>query len=180
MRPVFVLLPLLALAACDRPRADDVQRATMREARVNIDAGEGNRAVAVTADGATGRVGLKLPGFDGSFTLPPQMFERANFDIDGVRLFPGSSVRDVDVVAGKRDAAGARTPAVVTVRFAAPAAPAAVAEWYAKAFADKGVSATRKGQRFDARTRDGNTVSLDLAPDGATTMATVRIVDAKG
>jgi hypothetical protein len=167
---VFVVLPLLALTACQRHDRADANRATMSDAKITIDAGEGNHAVAIKADGASGRVAVNIPGFDANFSVPKAMFGKGNFDIDGVKLYPGSAVKTVNVTDAKSDAPGGKNEGKVRVGFVAPDAPAKVADWFATRFGEKSVKSTRSGNGFSGTTRDGSafTLALDPGADGKT------------
>lgn len=165
MKSVFLfLLPACALAACGDAEGTSV----------SIDAGgKGDEAVKIEADGKSGAVAVKVPGLSANVQLPKIMLDAGNFDVDGVRLFPDSKVRSLNIVA---DEAAGGGPANVEVQFDAPADPAAVRDWFLKAFADKAVEAVAAGTGIRGVTRDGEAFTIDLAPGGtAATKGTLRI-----
>src|SRR5690606_30162004 len=97
----------------------------------------------------------------------------SDFDIDGVKLYPGSKVTKVDVDA--KDKEGADT-ATVKLGFTSPAAPAKAADWMAGEFAKKGVKITRSGDMLAGKDKDGSDFRITFAPDGATAKGEVVIV----
>ena len=95
MKYALIALPLaLGLVACSSK--DEPEEGTT----VNIDAttDEGS-SVKITADGKTGNVGFRVPGFDTNIRLPKKLLDDTNFDIDGVKLYPGSTVDTVNITA---------------------------------------------------------------------------------
>ena len=65
-----------------------------------------------------------------------------DFDIDGVKLYPGSKVTSVNVDASDRNGADKAT---VQLGFTSPATPAKAADWMAGEFAKKGTKVARTG-----------------------------------
>ncbi len=80
-----------ALSACGS--RDDGKDGT----NISINAKDENGVVAINADGKTGKVDVNLPGFSANLNLPKVMLDHSNFDLDGVKLYPGSNVRGVAV-----------------------------------------------------------------------------------
>lgn len=152
-RPAILLAAtaLLALAACDRSKSDTAE-ATRETAKP-------------VADGDPGKFELKLPGgFEAKINLPADMGDSNEFDIDGVGLFPGASVRSIAV-----DAADVRETktAFVRIGFNAPADAAAVADWYQKQFDENDIKVSRSGETLSGTTDDGNAFTLALESAGA-------------
>ena len=165
-----ILIPFaaLALTACDK---NDGKEGTS----VSINAkSESGKDVVINADGKTGAVRVQLPGVNADLTLPKVMLDNADFDIDGVELYPGSNVRSLNVVADK---SGGKDAANVKVSFSAPAAPETVRDWFAKEFADNAMTVKTAGERLTGTTKDGDAFSIDFAPDGAkATNGTIEII----
>ncbi len=169
MRQALIIpLAALALTACG---SDDGKEGTT----VSINAkSESGKDVVINADGKTGAVSVKVPGFDANVKLPRLMLDNANFDLDGVELYPGSTVGSVNVVA---DNSAGKDSANVKVSFGAPANPQTVKSWFAKEFADKSVAVADGASGLTGTTRDGDAFTIRFAPDGeGATKGTIEIV----
>lgn len=164
-----ILIPFaaLALAAC----SDEEEK---EGTSISINArSESGKDVVIDADGKTGAVRVQLPGVNADLTLPKVMLDNADFDIAGVELYPGSSVRSLNVVADK--SAGKDT-AMVRVDFVAPADPGTVQNWFVKEFASHSVDVNTTGKGVSGKTTEGDAFSIDFTADGAKTNGTIKIV----
>lgn len=176
MRVTLICLPLLAgLAACDLDtNADKASPEAGTSAAINAQDDSGGD-VHIAADGETGRVALNLPGIDATIRLPKMLLKDSNFDLDGVTLYPGSSISTVNVDAGRK---AGRDSALVKLVFSAPAEVSQVRSWFLKAFADKSVSVRQEGDALIGKSADGNDFTLNFAPGkGNTTTGTILISD---
>jgi hypothetical protein len=162
-----ILLPALALVACSD--ADNRSGADF-----NITGDFSNRSdVAITADSDTGKVGVKLPGFEAKLNLPKAMLDKSNFELDGVKLFPGSKVTAVNVDAGSESKDNS-----VRIAFSAPAKPGIVRDWFVKAFTDKSVSVTPNAAGLSGTDKDGSPFTMTLADSGGdVTTGTIVMTD---
>ena len=97
----------------------------------------------------------------------------SDFDIDGVKLYPGSNVTTVNVDASDKNGADR---ARVELGFTSPAAPAKAADWMAGEFAKQGVKVTRTGDTLAGKTKDGEAFTINFGPDGANARGKVLIV----
>lgn len=168
MRQVL-LVPLAALALTACGSNDDKEGTS-----VSINArSESGKDVVINADGKTGAVSVNVPGFNADLKMPKLMLDNADFDIDGVELYPGSTVQSVNVVAD--DSAG-KDSANVKVAFKAPADPETVREWFAKEFAEHSVNVANAAQGLSGKTRDGDAFTISFAPDGAKTDGMIEII----
>lgn len=147
----ILLLATLALGGCGGHDGKD-------GADIRVTGEDGN--VVASADGQTGRVSLKLPGFSANVRLPRLNLDADDIDIDGVKLYPGSAVNGVDVKAGKPGAEDR-----VEIRFTAPAAPAQVRDYFVSAFRDEGMTVAARGNGLAGTGRDGDPFSIDLTPE---------------
>ncbi len=130
---------------------------TAGDRSVTISTGDTRTAV---GDGNT-KMALALPGgFKADVNVPKRFIEGSHMDIDGVGMYPGATVGSVDVNAGE----GKKS--VVTMMFDAPAAPAAVADWFQQRFADKGRAVTRAGDTLSGKTEEGKAFTIALSPNG--------------
>jgi hypothetical protein len=171
---LFALAPLSLLAACGGAEEGDARGTDISVNGKNEDGG----TVAIKADGETGKVSVKVPGFDANVTLPKVMLDNGDFELEGVKLYPGSKVSTVNVNA---DSSGAGKKAVIKIGFIAPADIEKVRAWFANGFADKSVKATATATGFTGRTDDGGGFTMTLAPNGQnSTTGTVDIIEEDG
>ena len=97
---LLIATATLGLSACQSKHDKDDLGTT-----ITVDAKDKDgKTVQVKADGETGRVAINVPGFDANVKLPKMMLNHSNFDIDGVKLYPGSKVDSVNVNADNQDA----------------------------------------------------------------------------
>lgn len=179
MRASILILPLcIGLAACDVETSSESADANATGTTVNINAkSEKGQDVRIAADGETGKVSVNLPGFDANVTLPKVMLKDSDFDIDGVKLYPGATVSSINV---QGDKSGNNDGAHVQIVFSAPADPKPVRDWFAKAFAEKSVDARVSGESLVGKTEDGTPFTMNFAPGkGGTTTGTIVLDDTK-
>lgn len=143
---IIAAASLLALAACNR--SDD--------GTVSMSADGGNISGAVNRD--TGEMKIDVPGFQGSVKLPKMEFDAGNFELNGVKLYPGSRIENVDVSGKDGD---------VRVRFSSPADPGAVQGWFQQRLGKAGFDVKANGQGLAGTTDEHKSFRLDLTPDGA-------------
>jgi len=169
MRLAFLVPPMMLLAACGQ--GEDKKDAT----QVSINAGGADGGVQITTGKDGGRLKIGGEGVDIDMKIPDfvDLDVTGDFDIDGVKLYPGSNVTTVNVDANDKDGAGKAT---VQLGFTSPAAPAKAADWMAGEFAKKGVKVTRSGDALAGTDKDGDDFTINFAPDGANTKGEVRIV----
>lgn len=169
IKPVIAALPLvLALTACSS-RNEPEEGTT-----VNIDAtSEDGDKVEITADGKSGNVGFKVPGFDVNMRLPKKLLDDSNFDIDGVKLYPGSTVDAVSIAANEQADKGER--ADVRIGFTSPADPAKVGDWFKDQFGKQSIKLTGDAGKLAGTTKDGEPFTIELAEKDGKTNGTVNI-----
>jgi hypothetical protein len=167
MRFAYLLPPILLLAACGQSEKTD-------QPEVSINAGDEKGGVHISTgkDGGRIKIGGEGAGIDMKLPDFADLDIEGDFDIDGVKLYPGSKVTTIDVDANASDGKG---DAKVELGFTSPAAPAKAADWMAGEFAKKGVKITRTGDRLAGRTKDGDDFTIDFAPDGAAAKGKVLI-----
>ncbi len=177
MRASVLLLPvLIGLSACDADRSSDKADANASGTNINVAAkGEAGEDIRITADGETGKVSVNLPGFDANVRLPKVMLKDSNFDIDGVKLYPGATVSSINI---QGDKTGAADNNHVQIVFSAPAEPKPVRDWFAKSFAEKAVEAKISGESLVGKTKDGTPFTMDFAAGkGGSTTGTIVLDD---
>lgn len=124
---------------------------------------------------ARGQIAVELPGGFG-FKLPADKstFNASDFDIDGVRLYPAATTRDMSVRVLKSPAPdGAR--ALIAMAFTTPDTPDKVLDWYENQFANADISVTRTGDQLAGTTSDGDRFTLSVARDAETTRGMMRL-----
>ncbi len=169
MRFAFLIPPILLLAACGQDeKAKDGPE-------ISINAGDEHGGVQITSskDGG-GKVKIGGDGVDIDINVPDFVdFDvTGDFDIDGVKLYPGSQVTTVNVDANDKD--GAKN-AVVKLGFTSPVAPAKAADWMAGEFAKQSVKVTRTGDTLAGKDKDGSDFTIKFGPDGANSKGEVLI-----
>ncbi|MGV7122616.1 hypothetical protein [Sphingopyxis sp. 550A] len=167
MRFAYLLPPMMLLAACGQSEKKD-------QPEVSINAGDEKGGVHISADKDGGRIKIGGDGAGIDMKLPDfaNLDIESDFDIDGVKLYPGSKVTTVNVDAMAKDDSD---KAKVELGFTAPAAPTKAADWMAGEFAKKGVKVTRTGDTLAGRSKDGDDFTIDFAPDGANAKGKVLI-----
>ncbi|MDZ7893933.1 MAG: hypothetical protein U5M50_02565 [Sphingobium sp.] len=119
----------------------------------------------VAAAGKDGAVSVNVPGLQMKVDLPKIKLDADNFDMDGVKLYPGSKVTAIDVRADD-DAAG-KDDGGVAIAFDAPGDPAKVQDYFLKAFKDKGLEARADGSGVSGKDEDGKPFTITLTTSGA-------------
>ena len=169
MKYALIALPLaLGLVACSSK--DETEEGTT----VNIDAttDEGS-TVKITADGKTGNVGFKVPGFDTNIRLPKKLLDDSNFDIDGVKLYPGSTVDTVNITANDKGGKDEQTD--VRIGFTSPADPAKVSDWFKDQFGKQSIKAEGDATKLTGTTKDGEVFTIELTEKDGKTAGLVNI-----
>lgn len=167
MKYALIALPLaIGLAACGSKNEPD------EGTTISIDAtSETGKKVEISADGKSGNVGFKVPGFDANIRLPKKLLDDSNFDIDGVKLYPGSTVETVNITANKQ--AGKGEQADVRIGFTSPADPAKVGDWFKDQFGKESIKLADEGGKLTGTTKDGEAFTIELAEKDGKTAGTV-------
>lgn len=153
MKQLFVAAALVGLAACD--------------ADLNVKQNGAKDKVAIAGD-ADGRVKFDLPFANGDIKLPTSMLSSANFDIDGVKMMPGSKITGFNVNAGENKSR-------VDIGFTTSDSPAAVRDYFLQQFKAKGIAAQVSGDGFSGTSRDGDRFTMTLAQQGGGTQGKIAI-----
>jgi hypothetical protein len=169
---IWMLVPALMLAACgDEPsnnkgdEAIDISINAKDEDGSSVSvSSSSSSSVSVDSNGVS--IKADISGLDG-------IASSGDFDIDGVKLYPGAKITGVNVNADSSKPEGQQGQ--VEFGMTAPAAPATVIDWYAKAFAAKGVTTAVKGSTLSGKSKDGDAFSIDLAADGTGSKGKIRI-----
>lgn len=159
MKLMIPALAVLGLAACDEPADQPEKGADVAIVAAND---QGKRVFEAAADGKTGAVTVTTPGFDLNLKLPKMALGADDFDIDGVKLYPGSTIGEIRVDAGAKDKEG---DSAVDVGFTAPANAKTVAGWFARRFTQKGITFEREGDTLTGETADGDAFVVELVDE---------------
>lgn len=95
------------------------------------DEAAGGNAVSASAEGKAedGKISVKAPGLDFSFSVPKGIADNMKADADSEVLYPGSSIRGIHAVQGSEAQDGLRQ-GEVEIRFASPDPADRIAAWY--------------------------------------------------
>jgi hypothetical protein len=162
----LVTLAALALAGCGE-----------REKKADSGTGvavwdDGKPAEAAAGSGEKGKFAMSLPGFDLKMDLPKAMFDKSDFEIDGVKLYPGSRITAMAIAKAKDAKDDADTN--VDIAFTAPADPETVRAYFVEKLGDK-LSTTAAGAPLAGTTDDGDAFTIELAPGPGGSTGKVRL-----
>jgi hypothetical protein len=161
---IFVTLPLLA--ACHAESQKSTSSATVGD------------AVAITSQSSAsaGEHGLKIDtdGFKASLDIPGMALGGKDFDISGMKLYPGSEVHGMKVAASAKDG---NKHGTVTVSFTSPAAPEAVLVHATAQAKAHDWSLTRNGNTLNGVNDEGDTLIYTVTPSGTASSGTIVLTD---
>jgi hypothetical protein len=112
--------------------------------------------VNINAD-ASGQIAFDVPFAKGQVKVPSGWMHNGNFDIDGVKLMPGSQVTGFSMFARDHGA-------TVNMTFNAPGSPDQVRSYFVDQFKDKGVEAALAGDAVKGKSKDGSAFTIDVSP----------------
>jgi len=159
LRPLAAALILAAtLSACDGSKEGTT---------ISINSTDADGNTVADINGNTGALSINAPGFSGKISLPRLHLDSKDFEMNGVHLYPGSTISTMNIDAhdggkpGKDDDNG-----TVRISFASPAAPATVRDWYMQKLSAAGFTLSVSGNGLVGTTDEKKPFKLDLAPDG--------------
>ena len=161
MRLAFLIPPMMLLAACG---SEEKKSESGTEVSINAGDEHGGVQIKTGKDGGNIKIGGDGAAIDIDIPDFVDLDIESDFDIDGVKLYPGSKVTTVNVDANDKNGAD---KAVVKLGFTSPAAPTKAADWMAGEFAKKGVKVTRTGDTLAGKDKDGADFTIKFGPDGA-------------
>jgi len=151
--PIALLLPL---AACNQDKSG---------AAIRIAATDQDGNVAGKIDGNTSEVAVSTPFFNGNMKLPGMTLTAENFEMNGVHLYPGTTISTMDVKANS--SAHGDDDAEVRVTFDSPADPAVVRDWLDQRLTKAGYSLAANSTGLSGKTDEGKPFELVLTAAGA-------------
>ena len=116
----------------------------------------GDENVTIQAD-ENGQIAFNLPIAQGQVKGPAGFMHNGNFDIDGVKLMPGSQVTGFSMFARDHGA-------TVNMSFTAPASPDQVRSYFVDAFGKNGLEAKVDGNSVVGKSKDGNPFTIAVSP----------------
>jgi len=151
MKPIWLVLPAAAaLAACGGDGEG-----------TSISIQGDNGSVTAQAD-KDGKVSVKAPGFEGSIKLPKFNIGAENFEVDGVKLYPGATVASLNI----DDRQDGTKSGGVNVTFDAPADAARVREWFREEMEGAGFTVTGTRDELTGKTKSGSPYTLKIDGTG--------------
>jgi hypothetical protein len=159
-RPVTAALILAAtLSACDGSKDGTT---------ISFNSTDSDGNVVASVDGNSGAVAINAPGFSGKIKLPKLHLDSKDFDMNGVHLYPGSTISAMNIDAHDGGKAGdEKDEGIVRVSFASPASAATVRDWFQQKLSAAGFTLSASGNGLVGTTDDKKPFKLDLTPDGA-------------
>jgi hypothetical protein len=127
--------------------------------------------VNVNAD-ASGQIAFDVPFAKGQVKVPSGWMHNGNFDIDGVKLMPGSEVTGFSLNAHDKGA-------TVNMSFTVPAAPDAVRSYYVDQFKKKGTETVVSGESVTGKSKDGSPFTITVSPAASGSKGKIRIEDSE-
>lgn len=151
MKPIWLVLPVAAaLAACGGDGEG-----------TSISIQGDNASVTAQAD-KDGKVSVKAPGFEGSIKLPKFNIGAENFEVDGVKLYPGATVSSLNI----DDRQDGTKSGGVKVTFDAPADAARVRDWFREQMEGAGFTVTGNRDELTGKTKSGSPYTLKIDGTG--------------
>jgi hypothetical protein len=152
------MLALLGLAACDRPSEGT-------SVSINVEGGNAVGAI----DGKTGEMKVDVPGFQGSLKLPRFKLDADSVDLNGVKLYPGSTIDGIDVTGGGEGGGEKGGGEGVRLSFTSPAAATTVRDWLGERLGKAGFTVQARENGLAGTTDEGKPFRLEMRPGGAAT-----------
>jgi hypothetical protein len=159
--------PLAAIAlAATLSACDDSKTGTS----ISINSTDSDGNVVASMDGNTGAVAINVPGFSGKLNLPKIHLDADDFEMNGVHLYPGSTISGMNVEAhddGKPGKNDDDDNGSVSVSFQSPAAPATVRDWFQQKLNGAGFNVVPNGNGLTGTTDEKKPFKMELTADGS-------------
>lgn len=158
---LIAALCALPLAACDANQDGNETGTT-----ISLNAHDSDGNVVAGIDGNTGDMAINAPGFSGKIHLPRIKLDASDFDMNGVHLYPGSTISGMNIDA-HNSGPGSDDDGTVKVTFESPAKPDTVRAWFEEKLNGAGFSVKADGTGLSGTTDEKKPFTLDLRPVGA-------------
>ena len=129
----------------------------------------GNEAVSIHADDS-GHISFNLPIGQGELKLPTSMMHNGNFDIDGVKLPPQSSVNGFNLEAHDKGA-------TVDLSFTNPKSPDEVRSYFLDQFKKQGVEVALAGDSVTGKSKDGSPFTIEVSSAAGGSQGKIAVQD---
>jgi len=153
------LIPLaaamLALAACGEHDGNSTS--------ISFSGNSSDGAVSGGID-SSGNLKIDANGFKADLKLPKFSVDANNFEMNGVHLYPGSTISSINVNGGQDED---KDPGKVRVAFTSPANAATVRDWLKERLGKAGFTLSADGAGLTGKTDDGKPFALKLSDQGA-------------
>lgn len=126
--------------------------------------GDGDAKVSVNTDGKNGKVSVNAPGVKLEVVDPDINLKADDFNIDGVKLYPGSTITQMNVESTSDTNKGKKSN--VTVGFKSDANAKEVADWFDAEMKKAKFTTARSGYDISGTTTDGQKFSLKIGDEG--------------
>jgi hypothetical protein len=153
MNRSVLLMPLALLGACNVHSKNA--------------ANSGDEAVTINADEG-GNIAFNLPFVKGQVKVPSGFMHNGNFDMDGVKLMPGSQVTGVSVDAHNDGS-------TVNMAFTAPAPPDQVRSYFVDQFKKQGLEVALAGDSVSGKSKDGSPFIIEVGSNSNGSKGTIVI-----
>lgn len=155
-RFLFAATFVLPLAACGNGDRDGTSIS------LNASTADGNLVAGIDKGG---EVKINSPVFSGTLKLPKLKVNADNFDMNGVHLYPGSTISGMSIDA--RDGQEFEDDdGSVRVTFNSPAAPLMVRDWFREKLGAAGFTLKDDGAGLRGTTDEKKPFRLELGADG--------------
>lgn len=137
---------------------------------ISFNATDSDGNITAGMDGNSGEVSINAPGFSGKFSLPKMTLGAGDFSLNGVKLYPGSTITSMNIAAGNREDGGedgGKDSGKVRVAFDSPADPDKVVEYFAQKLGNAGFTLARKGTRLTGTDDEKKPFTLAIQPAAA-------------
>ena len=157
------LIPLaaaaLALAACGEHDGNSTS--------ISFSGNSSDGAVSGGID-SSGNLKIDTNGFKADLKLPKFSVDASNFEMNGVHLYPGSTISSINVNGGDDGKDNGKDSGKVRVAFTSPASAATVRDWLKERLGKAGFTLSADGAGLTGKTDDGKPFALKLSDQGAT------------
>jgi hypothetical protein len=129
----------------------------------------GDENVSIRAD-ESGQIAFNLPIAEGRLKVPAGMMHNGNFDMDGVKLMPGSSMTGFNLNSHDGNT-------TVEMSFNSPASPDEVRAYFVDQFKKQGVEAALAGDVVTGKSKDGSPFVIRIGPASNGSAGKIEIQD---
>jgi hypothetical protein len=157
LRLIPIAAAALALAACGDHDGNSTS--------ISFSGNSSDGAVSGGID-SSGNLKIDANGFKADLKLPKFAVDASNFEMNGVHLYPGSTISSINVNGGD-DKDNGKDPGKVRVAFTSPATAATVRDWLKERLGKAGFTLSADGAGLAGKTADGKPFALKLTDQGA-------------